>query len=72
MGDVFYTLLVLLPLFFWLAVFIFIIYLIVRWLKNKIRNSVEPLYQQQELLTKELKEVKARLQALELNLKDEE
>lgn len=72
MGDVFYTLIVLLPLFFWLAVFILIIYFVIRWLKNKIRAVVEPLYQQltdskqqQELLARELEEVKTRLSAVE-------
>lgn len=79
MGDILLTLMVLLPLFFWLAVFILIIYFIGRWLKNKIRASVEPLYQQlteskqqQELLTRELEEVKMRLSALEPTLKDAE
>lgn len=77
MGDIFYTVLILWPLFFWLAVFVLIIYFIGRWLKNKIRVSVEPLYQQltdskqkQELLTSELEEVKTRLSALEPTLKD--
>ena len=79
MGDIFYTILILLPLFFWLAVFLFVIYLIVRWVKNKIRTAVEPLYeqladskQQTELLSKELEEVKIRLRKVETNLNDTE
>lgn len=81
MGDISLVLLALLPFFFWLAVFILIIVFIVRLLKNRSGAAIEALYQQladltrdqkesterQELLAKELKEVKNRLQAIEKN-----
>lgn len=79
MGDTSLVLIALLPIFFWLAVFILIIVFIVRLLKNRSGAVNEAFHQQladltraqedsierQELLTEELKEVKNRLQTVE-------
>lgn len=79
MGDISFVLIALLPIFFWLAVFILIIVFIVRLFKNRFRAVNEQLANltqgqkestaRQEFLTGELKEVKNRLYAAEKALK---
>ena len=86
MGFNSFGLLALLPLLFWLAVFILIIVLIVKFSKKQTGPTNEVLFQkavdsiqlqkeslqQQQLLADELSEVKSRLQSVEKILKEVE
>ena len=86
MGGNTVTLLALLPLLFWLAIFILVIMLIVKLSKKQSGPTNEVLFQkvvdsiqlqqeslqQQQLLAVELSEVKSRLQSVEKVLKEVE
>lgn len=86
MGGNTLTLLALLPILFWLAIFILVIVLIVKFSKKQTGPTNEVLFQkvvdsiqlqqeslqQQQLLAVELKEVKSRLQSVEKILKEVE
>lgn len=72
MGDVMFVLVALFPILFWLAIFLLIIYFIVKSVKKSVRAENEGLRQQladltrrQKAFAEELKEVKIRLAQVE-------
>lgn len=86
MGDISIIIFALLPFIFWLGILVLIIVLVVKLLKKqsgaandvlfqKLENSIQlqqETLQQQQLLERELKEVKSRLISIEKVLKEVE